>query len=299
MGGNGRSLASEMKNEPDGQHHHYIPVFYLKQWANDRKRLIEFSRQGPARIVKPRPTSPKGTGYVPGLYALDDIDPFVVNAVETLYMKPSDGLAADALQCFIEDKEFPKPQLRFSWARFILSLMLRYPEAVVAMKQQLRDNVQKIYEQNRKEDEPATFQEYEALHATNDMGRGHGRLLMDLMQDSKMGRLLFGMHWGVLKCRNYQHNLLTSDRAVVSNLFPLGANHICLPITPQHVFIACATEKSEEEFLRLEPLDVMAALNDRVVRQARTYVWGTDDEQLRFIQNRMGKTDGWIGPYVV
>ena len=114
-----------------------------------------------------------------------------------------------------------------------------------------------------------------------------------------MGRLLFGMHWGVLKCRNYRHNLLASDRAVVSNLFPLSANHICLPITPRHVFIACATEKSQEEFLRLEPLDVMAALNDRVVRQARTYVWGTDDEQLRFIQNRMGKTNGWIGPYVV
>lgn len=71
----------------------------------------------------------------------------------------------------------------------------------------------------RKPDEPATFAEYEALHGMQDMARVHGRLLMDLMQDPRMGRLIFGMHWGVLKFKNYKYNLLTSDRPVVSNAF--------------------------------------------------------------------------------
>jgi hypothetical protein len=53
-----------MSKEPK---HHYLPRFYLEQWADDRKRLIEYSRQGPGNFVKARPTSPRGTGYVRGL----------------------------------------------------------------------------------------------------------------------------------------------------------------------------------------------------------------------------------------
>jgi hypothetical protein len=286
---------------PNDQHHHYIPVFYLTQWSDARRRLIEFSRQGPARAVKPRPTSPKGTGYEPGLYAIDDSDPLVVNAVETLFLKPADGLASDALKCFLADSPFPRPQLRFSWARFVLSLMIRYPEAVAAMKKQLRENVEKMYLEHRKTDEPKTFAEYEVQQGTRDeMGRIHGRLLMDLMQDSRMGRLIFGMHWGVLKCKNYTYNLLTSDRPIVSNIFStLSAHHLCLPISPAHVFVACATQQAETEFMQLDPLDVMGTINDAVAQQAKKYVWSTDEKQLRFVKNRMGNKKGAVGAYLV
>ena len=117
-----------------------------------------------------------------GLYHMDDINPYVVNAVENLFLKPSDGLAAEVLQCFLEEREFPKPApMRTSWSRFRLSLMLRYPEAVTHMKTQLRQNVEKIYEQTRKPEEPATFAEFEATLGTRDMARVHGKLLMDLM----------------------------------------------------------------------------------------------------------------------
>jgi len=121
-----------MFKEPKEPKHHYIPVFYLRQWTDQRSRLIEFSRQGPAQAVKTRPTSPTGTGYVRGLYRMDDADPSVINAVEDLFMKPSDGLAAEALLCFLEDREFPKLQMRTSWSRFMLSLMVRYPEAMTS-----------------------------------------------------------------------------------------------------------------------------------------------------------------------
>jgi hypothetical protein len=284
---------------PKDPKHHYIPVFYLQQWADARSRLIEFSFQGPNRTVKPRPTSPTGTGYVRGLYRMEDIDPNVVNAIETLFLKPSDGLAAEALQCFLEEREFPRHgPMRTSWSRFMLSLMLRYPEAVAHMKTQLRANVEKMYEQTRKPDEPATFAEYET-QSTHDMARIHGKLLMDLMQDSRMGRLIFGMHWGVLKLKNQKHDLLTSDRAIASNIFPVSAHHLCLPISPKMVFFACATEQAEREFMQLDPQGVMRAMNDTVVHQAQTYVWGTDDSQLRYVKNRMGKRSGPIGPYLV
>lgn len=51
--------------------------------------------------------------------------------------------------------------------------------------------------------------------------------------------------------------------------------------------------------MRLEPHEVMAVMNDTVVRQAQTYVWGTDDSQLRYVKNRMGRRSGPIGAYLV
>ena len=70
---------------PKDPKHHYIPVFYLQQWADAQSRLIKFRRLRPDRAVKTRPTSPSGTGYMRGLYHMDDINPYVVNAVENLF----------------------------------------------------------------------------------------------------------------------------------------------------------------------------------------------------------------------
>ena len=44
-----------------GQKHHYLPVFYLKQWAGPDRRLCEFSR--PHKVVKPSAT--RGTSGGP------------------------------------------------------------------------------------------------------------------------------------------------------------------------------------------------------------------------------------------
>ena len=180
----------------------------------------------------------------------------------------------------------------------MLSLMLRYPEAVAHMKTQLRANVEKMYEQTRKPDEPATFAEYET-QSTHDMARIHGKLLMDLMQDSRMGRLIFGMSWGVLKLRKSEARFAHVGSGNCLQYLSGQRAPPVLPISPKMVFFACATEQAEREFMQLDPQGVMRAINDTVVHQAQTYVWGTDDSQLRYVKNRMGKRSGPIGPYLV
>ena len=184
--------------------------------------------------------------------------------------------------------------MRHSWTRFILSLMLRYPESIAKMKEQLRENITMVYMQTKKPDEPATFAEYEALHGTNELARVHGKLMMGLMQDSRMGRLIFNMHWGVIRFRLYKRDLLTSDRAVLANVFPLSANHICLPIGPEHLFIACETGRAEEEFRRIDPKQVMETVNDLVARRAQALVYGKDDSQSRFVANRFAKASATL-----
>src|SRR5581483_4429623 len=276
-----------MEEEPKGQKHHYIPVFYLKQWMG-KNTVCEFSR--PYDRVKTRSPHPDGTGYIRGLYAIDDLDPNVVNAIEDMFLKPSDGMAAEALHCLLREVPFTHPErMRHAWTRFVLSLLIRYPEAIAQMKKQLRENVEKIYEQTRNPDEPPTFAEYEAKLGTNELARVHGKLMMDLMLDSRMGKLIFGMHWGVISFSNYKHELLTSDRPVVSNQFPITGNHMCLPISPTMLFVAFESDTAEKEFRALDARYVMKLMNEFVVSRARKYVWGRSDGQLRFAENRLGK----------
>lgn len=269
-----------------GQKHHYIPVFYLKQWGGPDGRLYSYSR--PYNVVKAKPVHPDGTGYLRGLYAIEGLPSEAANVLETQFLKPVDGSAAEALQALARGEPFLiTAQMRTAWCRFILSLMLRFPEALDQMKAQLRANVEKVYAQTRTPSDPPTFDEYERLRGTGELARLHGKLLIDLMLASKMSRLIFQMHWGVMEFSKYRHTLLTSDRPVSTNILPMQTNHICIPIGPTKMFFAGETERGEREFRGLDPKWVMQASNDVIVRRASRYVYGTDDRQIRFVENRL------------
>ena len=53
--------------------HHYVPVCYLKQWANTPDRRLCEHKLIPGVGVKPRRTSPDGTGYQVDLYRVDGV----------------------------------------------------------------------------------------------------------------------------------------------------------------------------------------------------------------------------------
>jgi hypothetical protein len=84
--------------------HHYIPVFYLKQWSGPDGRVTAFRRpHGDKVVATPKP--PSHTGYVRGLYWLDGAaDPDMANRVETLIMGRIDHNAALAHLCLSEIK---------------------------------------------------------------------------------------------------------------------------------------------------------------------------------------------------
>jgi hypothetical protein len=71
-----------MSKEPK---HHYIPVFYLKQWMGGDDRVCEFSK--PHDRVKPRRTHPDGTGYVRGLNTIAGLPPHEARGSKTSFSK--------------------------------------------------------------------------------------------------------------------------------------------------------------------------------------------------------------------
>jgi hypothetical protein len=50
--------------------HHYIPVFYLKQWAGPDGKVVAFRRPHGDRVVATQ-KPPTHTGYDRGLYWMD------------------------------------------------------------------------------------------------------------------------------------------------------------------------------------------------------------------------------------
>ena len=61
---------------------------------------VGFER-GSLAVVKPKMVHPDGTGYVRGLYAIEGLPEETANVLETLFLKPADGLAAEALQAVV------------------------------------------------------------------------------------------------------------------------------------------------------------------------------------------------------
>jgi len=109
--------------------HHYIPVFYLKQWAIDG-RLIKFSRPY-GNVVKANETGPNGTGYERGLYRLTGVPDEFAETIESGFMQSIDTIAAQAHQRLLKHdlENWPKGY-RSAWSRFIVGLLLRNPESV-------------------------------------------------------------------------------------------------------------------------------------------------------------------------
>src|ERR1700730_13140537 len=105
-----------------GRKHHYIPVFYLKQWCGPDRRLCEYSC--PFETVIARRKYPTETGFERGLYTLNAHSPAVAEIVEDRLMRQTDNYAALAHQLLLQnDIAGLDAAARSGWARFVLSLM--------------------------------------------------------------------------------------------------------------------------------------------------------------------------------
>ena len=280
-----------------GEKHHFIPFFYSREWAGPDGRLCEYSR--PYNEVKPRWTHPDGTGYVRGLYTVPNNHPYVSEYIERHFFRITDDGAARVAQKLRAGSPIDWFSLdRSSWSRFIISLMLRNPEHVARMAAE----VVSFYDQTssqynnakyleiRKPDDPETFEEYAAQSAVHPAGRMSAYALQTIIDSPQMGGHLNQMRWSLVTFKNERHSLLTSDRPIIMTNGLIGADdHLVLPLGPRMLFIATNDIETENKIRTVDAGIMMAQVNDRVASQARRYVYGADNKQLRFVENRLGR----------
>ena len=261
--------------------HHFVPQFYLAQWANDAdSRLFEFKRR--YKGVTPRPTFPAGTGYKFDLYRVDGLPEPLASSVETKFMGLVDGRADAALQRILSGDRSPWTQeLRSAWTRFILSLLFRNPSTVAMIKQQMKDiwiaatdDLKENYASRRIPDDPDTFEEFIAKTDPASPHKVAFIFLQDVIDNQLLGPAIFEMIWSTVDVSNSHIPLLTSDRPL-DMPFGLGdpLAHIAMPVSKNKLFVAYNESSLLKNIHTFAPSDIVKRMNKITVAQAREFVW--------------------------
>jgi hypothetical protein len=279
-----------------GDKHHYIPVFYTKEWAGPDRRVCEYSR--PFREVKPRRVHPDGTGYIRGLYTVPrNDDPRLSEFIEREFLKVTDDGAARVLQMLKRRKEIEwTTDTRSAWSRFITSLLVRNPEYVRRLAAEVvgffdpsNEEVNERYRVIRRPEDPETYAEHIA-RTGHPAGRASAIAVQKIIDNRLLGEHLNKMRWTMIWFERPRRTLLTSDRPIIMTAGLVEPDHhLALPIGPRALFVAATTKQTERAIRSWDPRRLMEHVNDRVASQAVKYVWGADDSQLRFVENRLGK----------
>jgi hypothetical protein len=184
---------------------------------------------------------------------------------------------------------------RSSWSRFIISVMMRNPEYIARVASEVLgfyaepENSEK-YRELRRPDDPQTFEEYLAKSTYHPAGRMNARTLQTVIDSPRMGGHLNQMRWSVVTFKKERHTLLTSDRPIImTNGMAKPEDHLVLPIGPRTLFIATNNIETENKIRTIDAGTMMTQVNDRVASQARKYVYGADNKQLRFVEYRLGR----------
>jgi hypothetical protein len=280
-----------------GQKHHYIPEFYLKQWAGLDGRLCEYSR--PYKQVVAQMKHPGGTGYERGLYTMAHTPAHVADTLENDFFSIADGQAAETLQFMMKYDYVPSGREKASWTRFMLSLLYRAPEGVARSLSMIRqyyneDSIKDFsdeYERQKRPFDPETLEEYVKENAPRMASQTTAQHLAEIIQSQRVSDKIISMQWHMGRINGLRHSILTSDRPMVmTNGIAHRESHIVMPLSPERILIATNTDEEANKIKALsENGKIAVLLNERMARQARRFVYGQDSQQLRFVENRLGE----------
>jgi Protein of unknown function (DUF4238) len=269
--------------------HHYIPVFYLRQWASADKRVCVMRKVQSGLWVDR--LSPKGTGYKKDLYRIENVSPELAQSFESEFLKLTDTHASEALAKLLHRGSTWTDDLRSAWARFILSLLFRNPENVSRIRDHILEMWRVGFELYRNNYNPAEhnnapFEEYQAQHPVPHVEAA--QFLKETIDNERIALDLMRMHWHVKPLEKSRTLLMTSDRPFDMPHLGSPNAYLALPIGPRHLFIA--TRKPDFVRRYIDPLShtaIARTSNKQIVRQAREYVWAFDEDSSDFVKKHI------------
>ena len=107
--------------------HHYIPIFYLTQWASGNPLKLWQMMRGYEGNIGFKHNTPASMGYQDELYAMFNVGDGLKNWLEENFFRIVDNDASLALQELLADNLNLRGRLRNGWSRFLMSLMCRTP----------------------------------------------------------------------------------------------------------------------------------------------------------------------------
>jgi len=276
--------------------HHHLPVFYLDRWTGEDGRLCQFSR--PHKDIVSHRKHPAQTGYIERLYELPGLPPEKAQRIEQGFMQRLDSLAATALTMLENDNPriTRESQPRSAWSRFIMSLLMRTPSDIAALKSGVAEEwarripeLEAKYAAKRGPNDPATLEEYLAQRSSDDVEQWAMSLLPSLIDHTKIGELLNNMRWLVRRIGSDAGEFLTSDRPIVMSWTLTERNaYLFLPISPKTVFVAVNDLETQRMIEERNPDEQVEAINRFVAGRAVKFVYARNDSVLEYVRQHMG-----------
>lgn len=276
--------------------HHFIPAFFLKQWAGTDGKLIEYSLKHQKLIAKR--VGPNSTGFEYDLYAFPDLPPETQQFVEQRFFDYADRTASKALELHLTnaDRSTWNVELISAWSRFVIALHLRHPDAMPELRVAAQsvwdgsgEESQCRYEKIRKPEDPATFDEFIALRDPLVGTKMRVNLIIKSFDNDILGRHINNMIWAVIDLSQAKNQILMTDRPVVITWLNQARGYITLPIGPTKLFVAVNDKRTLDIFRRMNPGQIVRNANKFSVTHARRFVWAQDEMQTLFIKNNMCK----------
>jgi Protein of unknown function (DUF4238) len=273
--------------------HHFIPAFYLKQWADSAGKLIEYTRKGGKLVAKT--VGPKSTGYERDLYAFPELPPNAVQYLEQVFFAYADRKASDALDNHLGVASCPwTSELVTAWSRFVIGMHLRHPDAMPELREAATNiwdasgvDCQARYEATRKATDPPTFDGYLALRDPLAPIKMRVNLIIKAFDNEIVCTHINQMHYAIVDLSASSHRLLTSDRLVEIFNLKEPKGFLLVPISPTKVFIAVNDTSTLDKVRRSQPRMLTCNIITFVVSRARRFVWACNTSQERFIDNKM------------
>ena len=213
-------MASNTSTKQESKRHHYVPEFYLNQWAADCGKILTV-RNIRNNIVR-KWHAAKFTGFQFNLYSYhEDFDVEDRSEIETKYFKPLDDAGARIMSKIISKTPLERKDA-ILWAQFITSMVMRTPESIAKIKSKGKHAI--ITEMSSAQNE------YSSLKDKSDPDTPIDWLQIDrpglienfgLMQIPKIGlneyamRNVLSFSWQTVEFNNSSKPILSSDRPCV------------------------------------------------------------------------------------
>jgi len=275
--------------------HHFIPAFYLSQWAGRDGKLFEYTIKHHKLIAKA--VGPKSTGHESHLYSFLELPPDTAQFVEDEFFRYADQTACLALEMHLgKSSRQWTSELLSAWSRFVVAIHLRHPDAMpelraaaVSIWNASADAFQAKYEHIRDPADPSTFDEHIALIDPLIPVKARVNMIIKSFDNENLGSHINRMKWATVDLSASPDRLLLSDRPVEFFRTKEPNGILSIPISPTKLFVAVNDAAILARIREANPRAVVHGINKYVVSRARKFVWATNRASHRFIANHMSR----------
>lgn len=279
----------------DPKRHHYIPVFYLSEWASgDPLLLCQMSR--PHKGIACKTKSPSAMGYQDDLYALAHVGEEMKQVLEKIFFQKTDDAGAKAMQMLLAGNVDLEGSIREDWVRFVMSLLSRNPEKIAYIRGAYEDQIpgfraelEAIFDIQYSAQVPPPTAEEKSAELDKRINLSVGRLIQNVVAYPQVMADISAMTWATITIDDGGRDFLTCDRPVYMSKGPQHEDaYLVLPISPRTIFIASRSQAELDKLIAMDKGDITQGVNKALATQAVKYVFGTNDSQRNFVDKYLG-----------